>query len=58
MRSFQETFETRNRSFISAFSISMTAPLTSIVSEVIRKPISAEIEVNYRISSNKRLWRL
>ena len=58
MRSFQETFETRNRSFISAFSISMTAPLTSILSEVMRKPISAEIEVNYRISSNKRLRRL
>ena len=28
MRSFQDTFETRKRSFISAFSICMTVPLT------------------------------
>ena len=27
MRNFQDTFETRERSFISAFSICMTAPL-------------------------------
>ena len=27
MRNFQDTFETRKRSFISAFSISMTVPL-------------------------------
>ena len=27
MRNFQDTFETRKRSFISAFSICMTAPL-------------------------------
>ena len=28
MRNFQDTFETRKRSFISAFSIYMTVPLT------------------------------
>ena len=27
MRNFQDTFETRKRSFISTFSISMTVPL-------------------------------
>ena len=27
MRSFQDTFETRKRSFIRAFSVSMTVPL-------------------------------
>ena len=30
MRNFQDTFETRNRSFISAFSICMTVPLNQI----------------------------
>ena len=30
MRNFQDTFETRKRSFISAFSICMTVPLTFI----------------------------
>ena len=29
MRNFQDTFETRKRSFISAFSILMTVPLTT-----------------------------
>ena len=29
MRNFQDTFETRMRSFISAFSVCMTVPLTS-----------------------------
>ena len=29
MRSFQDTFETRKRSFISAFAICMTIPLRS-----------------------------
>ena len=28
MQNFQDTFETRKRSFIRAFSISMTVPLT------------------------------
>ena len=30
MQNFQDTFETRQRSFTSAFSICMTVPLTSI----------------------------
>ena len=29
MRNIQDTFETRNRQFINAFSISMTVPLTT-----------------------------
>ena len=32
MRNFQDTFETRKRSFISAFSIYLTVPLTSSTS--------------------------
>ena len=30
MRNFQDTFETRKRSFISAFSIGMTVPLIGV----------------------------
>ena len=40
MRNFQYTFETRKRSFISAFLICMTAPLT-IYYVIIQKPKSA-----------------
>ena len=31
MRNFQDTFETRKRSFITAFSICMTVPLRIVV---------------------------
>ena len=33
MRNFQDTFATRKRSFISAFSICMTIPLKTILQE-------------------------
>ena len=33
MRNFQDTFETRNRSFIGAFSICMTLPLRDGIME-------------------------
>ena len=42
MRNFQDTFETPKRSFISAFSICMTVPLS--ISEVIDSEICAYLD--------------
>ena len=39
MRSFKDTFETRKRSFISAFSICMTVPLRHFSSVFVRRKI-------------------
>ena len=46
MRIFQDTFETRKRSFISAFSIGMTVPLKSIIC-FFSKKTSAFLEKYY-----------
>ena len=36
MQNFQDTFETRKRSFISGFSICMTVPLNSTIETLVK----------------------
>ena len=45
MRNFQDTFETRKRSFISAFSICMTVPLIGYVKDMLESNISCSNEL-------------
>ena len=53
MRNFQETFETRKRSFISAFSICMTVPLKNNTGVLVAQ-IANEVK---EILKNKRFSR-
>ena len=47
MQSFQDTFETRKRSFISAFSIYMTVPLSGFTKDVFQAVKSSEFSNMY-----------
>ena len=49
MRNFQDTFETRNQSFISAFSICMTVPLIPTSKYNIKNTIYNKFFINWHI---------
>ena len=61
MRNFQDTFETRKRSFVSAFSICMTVPSiqTSKMLEVGKIKINGPLlSAKWQVISKNDMWKL
>ena len=56
MQNFQDTFKTRNRSFIGAFSICMTVPLTFVI--LLFVLIKLSLAVAFMLRNSTRLFYL
>ena len=58
MRNVQDTFETSNRSFINAFSICMTAPLSVDLDTFMRQKAISKILISRECLTVLKLWNL